>query len=187
MSTTKNGLPGRRIAWADCGPAYRYLAPLALAVLTALSSLPAAHAQELSGCTVTTLEQPRRQALDCGKGLLIEIEPSTLLTREDSTAGNSFDTRDGAVLIEVGPEAVPFQIRTPHAIASVRGTVFVVDVTEAATSVLTVEGSVEVEAPGGGTARLGPGEGVDVTPGLPVLAGTWPAERAAALLARFGR
>jgi ferric-dicitrate binding protein FerR (iron transport regulator) len=81
-----------------------------------------------------------------------------------------------------------FQILTPHAIASVRGTMFAVDVTAERTSVFVVRGRTRVESRSvSGAVVLGSGDGVDVTPGQLLVVRRWSAERVAALLARFGR
>ena len=82
----------------------------------------------------------------------------------------------------------PLDRLTPHAIATVRGTQFAVDVDAGVTSVFVVEGSVEVSRRDGpATVLLGPGEGVDVRPGEPLVVREWPQPRVNALLARFGR
>ena len=82
-----------------------------------------------------------------------------------------------------------FQILTPQAIAAVRGTQWLADVAGERTSVFVVTGRVLVRR--ASTSRgvvLGPGQGVDVDPGTaPLTVRRWPAARAAALLARFGR
>jgi hypothetical protein len=83
-----------------------------------------------------------------------------------------------------------FEIRTPQAIAAVRGTQWTVDVAGGKTAVFVVTGRVSVRRVSGGTGsvNLSAGEGVDVEPGTaPLVVRRWPAARASALLARFGR
>ncbi|MBS7698664.1 MULTISPECIES: FecR family protein [unclassified Chelatococcus] len=82
-----------------------------------------------------------------------------------------------------------FQVQTPHAVASVRGTTWAVDVTPAQSAVFVQEGRVGVtRARGGRGVVLTAGEGVDVAPGrAPLVVNRWGAARVAALLARFGR
>ncbi|MEM9105955.1 MAG: FecR domain-containing protein, partial [Pseudomonadota bacterium] len=93
-----------------------------------------------------------------------------------------------AVLIEVAPDSGDFQIQTPHAIAAVRGTVYVVDVSADQTDVFVVEGEVSVSrADGSDPVELTAGLGVDVLPGEPLVVRQWPEERVRNLLARFGR
>ena len=55
-----------------------------------------------------------------------------------------------------------FEVRTPSAVASVRSTVWIVDVADGATAVFVEEGTVDVTA-GSSTVLLATGEGVDVT------------------------
>jgi ferric-dicitrate binding protein FerR (iron transport regulator) len=64
-----------------------------------------------------------------------------------------------------------------------------VDVAGARTSVFVVNGRVGVRRPNARNGvSLGPGEGVDVEAGTaPLTVRRWPAARAGALLARFGR
>ena len=77
---------------------------------------------------------------------------------------------------------------TPHAIASVRGTIYAVDVQGGRTSVFVARGRVAVRiASPPRPSMLGAGQGVDVVPGQPLDVKTWGAERAAGMLARFGR
>jgi ferric-dicitrate binding protein FerR (iron transport regulator) len=96
-----------------------------------------------------------------------------------------------AILIDAPPGALRqgFQVRTPQAIAAVRGTQWVVDVSTGKTAVFVVNGRVSVRrATNTRSVNLGPGEGVDVEPGTaPLVVRRWPAARATALLARFGR
>ena len=152
-----------------------------LLAATAVALSTAGSPAQTDGCTETRLDDPPRQAWDCG-GLLIEAEAGLAFGPGAVTA------EEGAVLAEVPPGSGDFQIQTPHAIASVRGTVFVVDVGEHSTSVLVVEGVVEVaRRDGPETVTLAAGEGVDVAEGEPLAAQAWQPPRVAALLARFGR
>ncbi|MCE7030907.1 FecR domain-containing protein [Jiella avicenniae] len=157
---------------------------LALPASLALVSV-GAQAQTLPGCTAVSRDDPPRQVLDCGNGLVIEREAAAALTAEEPQS--RLDIEGRAVLIEVSPRDF-FQVLTPHAIATVRGTRFVVDVEAGVTSVFVVEGKVEVaHREGAAAVLLGPGEGVDVSPGAPLVVRRWPQPRVNALLARFGR
>lgn len=161
-----------------------------LAFSAALAASPAG-AQTLSGCAATTRDDPPRTVYECAGGVTLEAEAAALLGITDGAADRRPEeaelTSEG-VYIEVDPAIGPFQIRTPHAIAAVRGTVFVVDVDADTTSVFVREGEVAVShADGSGTVVLSPGLGVDVTPGTPLETRRWPAPRVEALLARFAR
>ncbi|ORE93994.1 FecR-like protein [Aurantimonas sp. 22II-16-19i] len=160
------------------------LLPILMAAMT-MAMTGAAQAQTLPGCSATTLENPARQVLDCGNGLVIDKEAAAALASQ--TPQRSLELDERAVLIQVSPRD-SFQVLTPHAIATVRGTTFAVDVETGLTSVFVVEGSVAVEQRTGSDAvLLGPGDGVDVRPGEPLVVRQWPQLRADALLARLGR
>lgn len=69
------------------------------------------------------------------------------------------------------------------------GTVYAVDVGEDSTAIFVVEGTVAVKKADDDARMvdLGPGEGIDVTNEDPLKVNVWSAQRAAGLLARFGR
>jgi hypothetical protein len=97
----------------------------------------------------------------------------------------------GALMIEFKPTEGRrnFQIRTPHAIAAVRGTTWAVEVEPDRTSTLVILGFVEVMRP---DAKRGvilrAGQGADVSSGTgPITVKRWPTKRVDALLARFGK
>lgn len=168
-------------------PSTRFILAAALLAAVAFGTGRAA-AQDGGGCVPAVLADPPRQAYDCGNGLLIEFEAGLVPDLPADGTPETVTLDGGGALVDLPPGSGDFQIRTPHAIASVRGTVFVVDVRPAETSVLVVEGAVHVSrADGSEAVLLGPGEGVDVAEGQPLEPGGWTAARAAALLARFGR
>jgi ferric-dicitrate binding protein FerR (iron transport regulator) len=165
-----------------------------LAVLGTLAMLcgPAPSlAQVPQGCSMTALTDPPRQVLRCPGGLLIEAERETSYRVLDQDRDGRPDTAElsgRALLIELqGRRRGGFQVLTPHAIASVRGTVYAVDVTAAQTSVFVQEGRVAVAGGAGESVTLGAGQGIDVRPVAPLEVKTWGRERAQHLLARFGR
>lgn len=166
------------------------IAQLTLALAVVAGPLPA---QVPPNCTVETAIDPERQVLSCDFGFVIEMEAAAQMGFVDAADGEApavIDLETGAVLIEAEKGEARPQIRTPHAIAAVRGTVYVVDVTAEQTSVFVVEGEVAVTQTGtdSAPALLGAGDGVDVSVSTtPLQARPWPADRAAALLARFGR
>lgn len=150
---------------------------------------PLAFGQELPGCVLTQRDDPPRSVHDCG-GLVIEAEAAAALQPAGTVnvAPEAVEVEGGAVLIEVDPGRGPFQILTPHAIASVRGTIYAVDVGDAETSVFVLEGTVGVSrADGTEPVELLAGEGVDVAAGQPLIVSEWGQPRVDALLARFGR
>ncbi|MCV3270769.1 FecR family protein [Roseobacter sinensis] len=150
-------------------------------------------AQVPPNCTVETVTDPERQVLSCEFGVVIEMEAAAQMGFAEAESGAQpgvIDLERGAVLIEADKGEARPQIRTPHAIAAVRGTTYLVDVTADRTSVFVVEGEVSVLRTGATEEAvvLGAGDGVDVDASDEALEGrTWPADRAAALLARFGR
>ena len=142
-------------------------------------------------CTWTTLQDPVRQVIRCGEKFTIEREASaglSIVERSGDAPPRAVDLQNGAALIDLTSGAAPTQIRTPHAIAAVRGTTYIVDAGPAATSVFVIEGQVDVrKQTDASTVKLGPGEGVDVAPDEPLAVVTWGAARVTALLDRFGR
>jgi ferric-dicitrate binding protein FerR (iron transport regulator) len=160
---------------------------LALGALSALISAPT-QAQSIAGCRVTALTDPPREVLRCGSGLTIEAEKGAQYRVVDQ---NKLEVTSRAVLVDVAPgRRGGFQVLTPHAIASVRGTLYVVDVKEekTETDVFVSRGRVGVRNRSTSeSATLGPGQGSDVIPGKPLDAHVWAAERVQKLMARFGR
>jgi hypothetical protein len=165
-----------------------------IAAATILLVLPTVSAQAQSGaCTVVQLTDPPGELLTCRDGLMVRTERNSLYRLID---GNRDGRPDGAeltgrgLLIELPPGRGRgrFQIQTPHAIASVRGTIWAVDVTATRTSVFVQRGVVAVTRPGTREAvTLQAGDGVDVEAAGPLVVRRWAPQRAAALLARFGR
>jgi ferric-dicitrate binding protein FerR (iron transport regulator) len=145
-----------------------------------------AHAQSVARCRVTTLTDPPREVLRCGNGLTIEAEKDTKYRVLDQ---NRVEVTSRAVLVDVPPgRRGGFQVLTPHAIASVRGTLYAVDVKEGQTDVFVSRGQVKVSERGASaSATLRPGEGSDVVPGKPMDVHLWAPERVRKLMARFGR
>ncbi|MCF3935919.1 FecR family protein [Acuticoccus sp. M5D2P5] len=158
----------------------------ALLLGTLLAAGPAT--AQTPSCEERRLDNPPRVMVDCGGGILIEREAAVEMGFISATGGAAIEVNSGAVLVEVDAAQGGFQIRTPQAIATVRGTIYAVDVSDGHTAVFVERGVVEV-APieGGEAATLQAGEGVDVTPGEPLVVREWGAGRVAELMARFGR
>ena len=160
---------------------------LILAVYVASTVMAApVHAQAIAGCKVTALADPPREVLRCGSGLKIEAENGAQYRLKDQS---HLEVNGRAVLIDVTPgRRGGFQVLTPHAIASVRGTLYVVDVKDGQSDVFVSRGKVGVENRSTRErATLRAGEGSDVVPSKPLDAHVWAAERVQKLMARFGR
>src|SRR5262245_58856353 len=95
-----------------------------------------ASAQQIPGCTSTVTANPPRTVFRCSGGLTIEVEVSAAFNIVRSSSGtiSSVGLGSRGILVDL-TRPRRFQILTPHAIASVRGTTFAVDVTSAQTSV----------------------------------------------------
>jgi ferric-dicitrate binding protein FerR (iron transport regulator) len=165
-------------------PSIRHWAGL----LLAMSFHPAV--AQVPGCTsVPAPTGPVRTIVHCPGGFTIEVEQGAQFRRLDQGQVPSATELDsGAVMIDhPARPPVKFQILTPLAVASVRGTTFVVDVPFARTSVFVVRGAVSVARRSGAeSVLLRQGDGVDVDNG-PLVRKHWAPARVAALLARFGR
>lgn len=163
---------------------------LAIGLPGALISQPAS-AQTPGGCIASEIGDPPRTVFQCAGGIVLEAEAATLLgiaATGDDQRPTGAEVTGKAVLIQVTPGSGPFQIRTPHAIAAVRGTEYVVDVTGDKTAVFVREGTVIVSRPDGADpVTLTKGLGADVTPGQPFTAARWPDERVTELMSRFAR
>ena len=168
-----------------------YILPVLLACLL----FPGEAEAQNVGCALQAVAAPQRQVLRCRDGLTIEAETGAdynLVDRNGDSQPDAVSLRSRAIFIDAPARSgrQGFEILTPQAIAAVRGTQWAVDVAGGKTAVFVVTGRVSVRRVSGGTAsvNLGPGEGVDVEPGTtPLVVRRWPAARASALLARFGR
>jgi ferric-dicitrate binding protein FerR (iron transport regulator) len=174
------------------GTAFPRAPLLVLAALAGLFAPGAAWAQGV-GCMVQPAGTSARQVLHCRDGLRLEAEPGaayTLVDRNRDGRPEAVNLQSRAILLDVEAPSrgVGFQVLTPQAIAAVRGTRWAVDAGEGKTAVFVLSGRVAVRRPNARTGvELGPGEGVDVSPGaVPLVVRRWPVARANALLARFG-
>jgi ferric-dicitrate binding protein FerR (iron transport regulator) len=162
-------------------------------LMLGVALLPAfAKAQSAVGCRVEALTNPPRDVLRCGAGLTLEAEKGTkykVIDKDRDGRPESVEVSGGAVLVDVAPgRRGGFQVLTPHAIASVRGTLYVVDVKAEQSDVFVSRGKVGVgNRSTSESTTLSPGQGSDVIPGKPLDAHVWAAERVRRLMARFGR
>ncbi|MGO4667302.1 FecR domain-containing protein [Bosea sp. 2RAB26] len=162
-----------------------------IAACAICASIPPAAAQQPTGCTPSARTDPPRTVFRCSGGLIIEAEAATRFQVQSPQPGRAIQSiaLDGkGLLVELPRRRGPLQILTPHAIASVRGTIYAVDVTTSKTSVFVAEGRVRVtRRDGTDPVELNPGDGVDVSQEKRLDVHRWSRERAAGLLARFGR
>ncbi|WP_300037727.1 FecR family protein [uncultured Roseobacter sp.] len=161
-----------------------------LTTLLLASTLSTIATDAFAGCVASGSGAVDR--LTCGTGFVLEKAPGselTLVPRPGDAPPRTLELLDGAILIEVEPGTRPTQIRTPNAIAAVRGTTYVVEVTAAQTSVFVIDGEVSVRrvSDAARTVRLRAGQGVDVSDSRFTDALRWPDRRVRALLSRFGR
>lgn len=162
------------------------------AVILCTSWTAAAQAQDGQFCVATeNAAQPARQVVECGNAVSIEREAGAELTiqeRANNAAPRVIELKRGAILIDVTPGSATTLVRTPHALATVRGTTYIVDADQDTSAVFVIEGQVAVQrANDASTVTLSAGEGADVTLTAPMTVQTWSETRARALLARFGR
>ena len=137
---------------------------------------------------------PSEQVLRCGEELTVTPAPGSAYHPVNTAPGHppsSVRLDNGALLCTFHPAVRPghFQILTPQAIASVRGTTWAVEVKPGRTSVLVLTGVVGVTSANAAfTAVVREGQGVDVdSQGGPLQVKRWSSARKRALLARFGR
>lgn len=110
--------------------------------------------------------------ITCSDGIVVVVGESSVLDlgrlSDQGTADAVLELLEGIVRF-VLPERRPagrFEVTTPTAVASVRSTDWLAQVTARGTGVLVMRGSVAVQGKAGGSATvLAPGEGVDVAPG----------------------
>jgi hypothetical protein len=167
-----------------------------LAVIVTLSSICLPVASASAQVNVCVLSPDKRSANDrilhCGAALTVRPAPGTLYHPLDAGSNRppeSVQLDSGALLIEFHPAGKrrDFQILTPQAVASVRGTTWAVEAGPDQSSVLVLTGVVQVaRANTAAAVVLRRGQGVDVTAaGGPLEVKRWAPERVQALLARF--
>jgi hypothetical protein len=149
---------------------------------------------QTSACELVPDEKnPPEKILRCGEGLVVRTAHDTTyhaVGGQGTKPPKELQLDAGAVMVEFHPSKghSTFQIRTPNAIAAVRGTKWVVDVSPDKTSTFVISGYVAVSRPRGAeTVVLRAAEGADVSPDSgPIVVKRWAAPRVKALLARFG-
>ena len=146
------------------------------------------------GCNLVDYTDPARSVLTCDDGFTLTAEKGTaytLIDKDRDGRPDAVDLKSKALLIDYPPrKRGGFQGRTPPAIASGRGTTWIVEAEPATSAVFVQTGRVHVGRAGEATRTitLGAGDGVDVGPADSALVSKpWPPERRLHLLARFGR
>src|SRR5262249_35725611 len=148
---------------------------------------------QIPKCALSPDERnPSEKVLRCGDQLTIRNARNTsyrLTGQNGDEMPKGAELDSGALMIEFKPSAAKrsFQIRTPHALAAVRGTTWAVEVDADKTATLVISGVVEVRRPNAKKGvRLRAGQGSDVTSGTgPLTVKRWGKPRVDALLARF--
>ncbi|WP_019902926.1 FecR domain-containing protein [Methylobacterium sp. 77] len=160
----------------------------------ALCFLPGGAVAQTKGCSLVDYSDPPRSVLSCDDGLKLVAEKGAayrLIDEDRDGRPDAAELKSKALLIEYPPgRRGGFQVRTPHAVASVRGTTWIVDAAPATSAVFVQTGRVVVARAGetAGSVTLGAGDGVDVgAADGPLAPKSWPRERRLHLLARFGR
>jgi ferric-dicitrate binding protein FerR (iron transport regulator) len=157
-----------------------------------LGSIEIAGAQPANqGCSSENSSGMTR-TLHCVGGITIVVEIGARYNLQSGRNGrvDAVELSGKALLIEVLSKSggKKFQVITPQAIAAVRGTRWAVDVAADKTSVFVVNGRVAVgRRADDRSVTLGPGEGVDVEPGVALTVKRWAPARVSALLARLGQ
>ena len=137
-----------------------------------------------------------RAKIQLNDGSILSVgENSRMRIGDYQGAGNNFTTRltmEGGTLRALYNKTVAqgrFEVETETAVAAVRGTDWLVEVTQARTSVALVQGEVTVSGKGSAAASTvvlrSPGDGTDVAANTaPTPVARWGAPRFATLLAR---
>jgi ferric-dicitrate binding protein FerR (iron transport regulator) len=169
--------------------------PTIVAAAAALLAVAVSAEAQTSGCQLVADDRnPPEKILRCGDTLEVRTAHGTSYRPVDlqgKPPPGELQLDAGALMVEFHPsrEHQTFQIRTPYAIAAVRGTKWVVDVGSEKTSTFVIAGRVAVSRPGARpSALLRAGQGADVSPGSgSIVVKRWAARRVRALLARFGQ
>ena len=177
------------------GPSRNRAGPTTIVAAAVLLSAGVSAGAQTSACElVPDVQNPPEKILRCGRTLVVRTAHDTSYHPVDQNATeqpNEVELDGGALMVEFHPSKrhPSFQIRTPYAIAAVRGTKWVVDVGSEKASTFVIAGRVAVSRPSGGqTVLLRAGDGADVSPDSgPIVVKRWAAARVRALLARFGQ
>ena len=110
--------------------------------------------------------------ITCSDGIIVVVAESSSLDigrlSDQGTTDAALEILEGIVRFILPERRTPgrFEVTTPTAVASVRSTDWLIQMTPRGTGVLVIRGRVAVQGRvGGPTTELAPGEGVDVAPG----------------------
>jgi ferric-dicitrate binding protein FerR (iron transport regulator) len=187
--------PFARETPAARGPSRNRAGPMTIVAAAILLSATLSASAQTSACElIPDAQNPPERILRCGDRLVIRTAHDTSYHPVDQNGTeqpNVVELDGGALMVEFHPSRrhPSFQIRTPYAIAAVRGTRWVVDVGSDKASTFVIAGRVAVSRPSGEqTVLLRAGDGADVSPdSAPIVVKRWAAARGRALLARFGQ
>jgi hypothetical protein len=122
--------------------------------------------QALAAADTVRTQSQSRITLACANNLKVVLGPDSVITVEGLLAAEAqtFGLRllDGIVGFIFKGSGGGVQVRTPSAVAAVRSTEWAMRWSNGVSEVFTREGTVAVSA-NGGSVRLGPGDGVDVS------------------------
>jgi ferric-dicitrate binding protein FerR (iron transport regulator) len=194
-TSPKMAAPSGRWTPAAREPSRTRAGPTIVAAASVLLVAVVSAEAQTSACRLVADDRnPPEKILRCGDSLEVRAAHGTSYRPVDpqrTQPPRELQLDAGALMIEFHPsrERQTFQIRTPYAIAAVRGTNWVVEIGSGKTSTFVIAGSVAVSRPGAGpTALLRAREGADVSAGSgPIVVTRWAADRVRALLARFGQ
>ena len=122
--------------------------------------------QALAAADTVRTQSQSRITMACANNLKVVLGPDSVITVEGLLAAETqtFGLRllDGIVGFIFKGSGGGVQVRTPSAVAAVRSTEWAMRWSNGVSEVFTREGTVAVSADGG-SVRLGPGDGVDVS------------------------
>jgi ferric-dicitrate binding protein FerR (iron transport regulator) len=167
------------------------IAALALAGAFCAAAMIPSVAQSKECKFVADDQNPSEQKLQCGDWLTLRSAHGTVYRQIGDSGLKAVQVDEGAVMTEFHPNGAhrTFQILTPNAIAAVRGTKWVVEVSAERSSTFVISGSVVVRRPHAAQrVVLQEGDGVDVSADpAPLTVKHWAEKRVQTLLARFGQ
>jgi hypothetical protein len=155
---------------------------------------PASRGTLLNESDVVVTDAGAKAKLQLNDGTIVSVsENARLALMQYQSTSNNFTTR---IWAEAGAmrffflrtlESSQFEVETETAVAGVRGTEWLMDVTTGNTGVALLNGTVAVRARAGGPEVLlqAPGQGTDIRAGqIPTVPVQWGAQRFATTLAR---
>ena len=122
--------------------------------------------QALAAADTMRTQSQSRITMACANNLKVVMGPDSVITVEGLLAAEvktfGLHLLDGIVGFVFKGSGTSVRVRTPSAVAAVRSTEWAMRWSNGVSEVFTREGTVAVSADGG-SVRLGPGDGVDVS------------------------